>query len=73
MMWNYERKETKKPYKVFLHYHTDAGSDIRELAGETLAFSKEQAERNVSYNHGDNGEREIHYNGYICTYEAEEM
>lgn len=72
-MWNYERKESKKPYKVFRHYHTDAGSDIRLTAGETFAYSAEQAERNVSFKNGDEGEREIRYDGYTCTYEAVEM
>lgn len=70
--WKYDRREYKKRYKVYAHYIPDVGDEIYEVAGETTAYSPEQAARNVSYKCGDNGDREIQYNGYRLTYEAVE-
>lgn len=71
--WNYKRREAKRPFKVYLHYYTETGSDIKEPIGEVFAFSAEQAAKMASYNNGDGGARELKYNGYIMTYEAEEL
>lgn len=71
--WNYKRKQPKSLYNVFLEYVTDAGESMSEYLGDTLAFSSEQAARFVSYRNGDDGERELHYNGYKCFYEAEKI
>ena len=71
--WNFERKNIKRKYNVYVHYVTDIGSEYIELAGETWAVSPEQAEHNVSFRCGDDGERKIAYNGYTCNYEAIEV
>ena len=71
--WNYKRNDTKKHYAVYLVTETYSGFTDREFIGETFAVSPEQAERFVSYRNGDNGDRVLHYNGYDCFYEAEEI
>ena len=72
--WNFQRKNGKKHYEVYAHYFYGNGKDEWGMAiGETWAFSKEQAERNISYRCGDDGEREINAGDYIMRYEAKEI
>lgn len=71
--WNYQRKEARRHFKVYLHYHMAGYPDkYVEPAGECFAFSPEQAEHLVSMQNGDGGKRKIEYKGYTVTYEAEE-
>lgn len=71
MIWNYQRKEPKKHYEVYLHYDMDGYPDkYVEKAGEIMAYSPEQAAHLVSMQNGDDGKRDIQYKGYSVRYEA---
>lgn len=71
--WNYKRQEPRQKYAVYLVTETYSGFTDRAFVGETMAVSPEQAARFVSYRNGDDGKRELHYNGYKCFYEAEKI
>lgn len=73
MMWNYQRKEPKSLYNVFLRYENETGELMTEYLGDKWAFSPEQAAKLMSFDHGDGGEREIQYKGYKVVYEAKQV
>ena len=71
--WAYKRKKAKKHYEVYAHYFYGECDEFGAPIGETWAYSKEQAERNMSIRCGDGGEREIKMNDYVMCYEAREI
>lgn len=72
-MWKYQRKEPKSLYNVFLRYENETGDLFTEYLGDKWAFSEAQAAKLMSFDHGDNGEREVEYKGYRCIYEGKKV